>query len=97
MTITQNFKEIGWNVIIKDDSYTITFMMDPLPTRDGELKITRMYCLRKDVFNYVLAIFENGTYRLYSGSKNKAKLYVKGPVTKLRFIPKLYLASRAVH
>lgn len=90
-------KELGWSVIIRNDVYQVTFSCDSFPTKDGNVKIQKMYCLKKDVFCYVLTILENGTYRFYGGAKGKATLYVKGPVSKIKFVPRLFLVSRGHH
>ena len=87
-------RELGWNVIIKNDAYQVTFSCDEFPTQDGNIKIRKMYCLKKGVFYYVLTILDNGTYRLYSGAK-RSKLYIKGAVSKIRFVPQLFCVSRA--
>jgi hypothetical protein len=86
-------RELGWNVIIKNEAYQVTFSCDEFPTQNGDVKIRKMYCLKKGVFCYVLTILSNGTYRLYSGAK-KSKLYIKGPVNKIRFVPRLFFVQR---
>jgi hypothetical protein len=77
--------KIIWTVFIKGEEYKIIFSADMKSFSDGPNYVTRMYGIEKHDIMYVLAILSDGTYRLYS--KKKRKLYSKGKLINIKFIP----------
>jgi len=88
-------KDLQWIAIIRGDKYQVDFSAKTLSISEGPLRISRLYGLNKNGFDYVLAILTNGTYRLYS--KGKRKLYFAGKTKTIRFIPEVIIISDTKH
>lgn len=88
-------KDLQWLAIIRGVKYKVEFSAKTLAISEGSLKVDRMYGLKRDGFDYVLAILTNGTYRLYS--KSKRKLYFAGKAKTIKFIPQIIVINDTKH
>jgi len=88
--------DLQWKAIIRGVEFQVDFSAKTYAKAiDGPLKISRMFGLKKDGFDYILALLSNGTYRLYS--KGKKKLYTAGMSKTIRFIPIVTTINETIH